>query len=192
MCVAVAMAATAVAGAVSAYGQYQSGVAQNAYYQYSANQKTQEATYDLNMGQKQSELIQDQAQIQGKQLATSQAETNASAIATEAAHGISGSGTAEDIAKSNLTKEQLDQTMLHYNADIKGWSTIEDAKGAAWTATNEATQDRFAGANAKRAGAIGATGTLLGTASSVAGLGYKAGLPGQNFSYANLSKNLLV
>ncbi len=173
---AVAAISTAVAGTVSAYGQYQAGQSQKAYYNYAANQKEQEASYDLSAGDKQSQLIQDQAQIQGKQLATSQAESNATAIATEAAHGITGTGTAEDITKSNLSKEQLDQSMIRYNADLKVWSTMEQAKGAAWTATNEATMDRFAGKNAARAGTIGAVGTLLGTAASVAGMGSKAGM----------------
>jgi hypothetical protein len=159
---------TAVAGAYSAYNQYQQGVAESKMYGYQAQVARQEGDLALRTGAKQSELIQDTAKMQGKSLKTEQAEFNASQSAAAAASGVGG-GTLEDIASSTLSKEQLDEAMLRYNANIKSWETEENAKFTNWSKQSEATQYDFAKKNAKKAGARNAFASLLGTASTVSG-----------------------
>lgn len=158
-----------VAGAgISAYGQYQSGLAQSKMYQYQQQQQTLQANYDVSIGNAQSQAIEETGNLQNKQLVQNQAQLEGSQKAAEGAQGTAGSVTAENIASSTFTKEQLDQQMLRYNTDIKAQSAQEQAAGEAWGATTTAGQDNLAATNAKVGGEYNAAGTLLGAAGSVA------------------------
>ena len=189
MCVpllAVAAAATVASGGYSAYTQYQSGAAQNKYYNYMAANANTEAGYALSEGQQalkvgetQSRLVQDQASREGKQLKTDQARFNASQRATLAANGVYGV-TAEDITTDTLSRERLDEMALRYNADVKSWEIGTDAKYKnqskqyqAWQSNVGADQLRYQGKAASYAGKTGAFSTLLSTATSVASMGVK-------------------
>ncbi len=186
--VGVAMAATAAAGGYSAYNQYQTGAAQNKYYNTMANNANTEARYALEEGEAalkvgdlQSKLIQDQASAEGKNLKTGQAEFNAKQRASFAAMGLSGVS-VEDITKNTLSKEKLDELTLRYNADIHSWETETDAKYKnqakkyqAWQSNIQADQLRYQGKAAFHVGKTGAATTLLSTAASVAMMGAMAG-----------------
>lgn len=190
------MLVTAAAGTFQAASQYQQGYAMSKYYSALQTSKQQEASYDLAIGQRQGELIEDTASIESKQLAVKQAEANASSQASAAARGVQGGATAEDIVKSNLTKEQLDQDLLKYNASVKEWGVNEQAKGAAWAANTEAAEYGASSKNAKVSGRNQAIGTILGTAASIgtagwlAGVGTKAASTGMNA--AKFSKGLFA
>lgn len=166
----VAMGATGVAGGASAYSQYQEGVAQSKYYTYQQDQTRQAAELALKQGEQQSNLIQDQGKMQGKQLATDQARFNSSQRAAMASMGLTGVS-AEDIINDTFSRQKMDELVLRNNADIKSWEVTEAAKNQNWTLNNEANLLGYAAKNAKRAGKRQAIGTLLGTASSVARLG---------------------
>lgn len=184
----VAMAATAAAGGVSAYSQYQQGAAQNRYYKQMAANSEIEAGYALaegeqalKVGRQQSKAVQDTASYQGKQLKESQAEFSAAQRAIMAANGVTGV-TAEDISNSTFNKQQLDEMALRYNADVKSWEVNTDAsyknqskKYQAWQSNIQAGQYQYAGKAAKYSGQVGAFTTLLATAASVASIGAFAG-----------------
>lgn len=170
MCIplaAAAIATTVAAGGYTAYSQYQNGQSQNKYYQYMADQQKQKATYDLKQGDAQSTAIQDQAKLEGKQLSSNQSEFNATQRAAMAASGLTGV-TAEDITNSTFTKEQLDQQLLRYNADLKSYGVNSQAKYNNWADLTQADQYSYAGKAANYAGKTSAFSTLLSTASSVA------------------------
>ena len=168
VCVPVIAAGLTIgSGIYNAFNQYQEGVAAKKYYDYQAGQAQQEGQLALQQGQKQSELIQDTAKVQGKQLATSQAEFNASQRAALGASGNIG-GSAEDVINSTFTKQQLDESLLRYNANVNSWQTTESAKYKNYALGVQADQYRYAGKNAKYAGKTKAFSTLLGTAASVA------------------------
>lgn len=186
MCVpliAVAAAATLASGATTAYSQYQTGAAQNKYYNYMAENSNTEAGYAVAQGQQaikngelQSKLIQDQASAEGKSLKTQQAEFNASQKATLAANGVYGV-TADDIQNNTLSKEKLDEMTLRYNADVKSYEVTTDAsyknqayQYQAWQSNVQADQYRYQGKASAQAGKTQAFTTLLSTASSVAAL----------------------
>lgn len=162
-----AVGLTAAAGGIGAYNQYQEGVATKNYYDAQAQQAQNEGQLALQQGQKQSELIQDTAKVQGKQLKTSQSQFNASQRAEMAASGLQG-GSAEDILNTSFNTQQMDEMALRYNANVKSWETTESAKYKNYALGVQADQYRVAGKNAKRAGKMNAFSTLLGTAGSLA------------------------
>lgn len=171
MCTPLAIAgATAASGLTQAYGQYQEGVANSKYYQYQADQARQEGKIAIERGQRQSELIQDTAKAEGKNLKTSQAEYNASQKVALAASGMSGT-TAENIALDSMNKQQMDEAVLRYNYDTKSYEVTEGAKYQKYASDVAADQYGYASKNAKRAGKMAAFNTLLGTAASVAAIG---------------------
>lgn len=166
----VAAGAMVAGGGYTAYNQYQEGAAAKKYYDYQADQTQQEAAAVLRQGEQQSNLIQDTAKVQGKELKTQQGEFNSSNRVLAAAMGMSG-GSLEDATSNNLSKQQMDEALLRYNADVKSWESKETAKNKNWALGVQADQLRYAGKNAKSAGKRQAIGTLLGTAASVAMLG---------------------
>ena len=154
---------------------------------YARNQ----ADESLRMGRLQSKLIQDSASQEGKQLKTSQAEFNAATRAQMAAMGITGV-TADDITTSNLSKQQLDELALRFNADSRSWEATTQAgynadaqKYSGWQSDIQADQYRYAGKAAKHAGKTQAFTTLLSTASSIASMG--SGAPKTSFSTGSSS-----
>lgn len=179
-----AIGLTVAGGASSAYSQYQTGAAQNKYYNQMAENSNTEAGYALAEGQQalkagelQSKLIQDTQAQEGKALKTQHAEFNAASRAALAANGVYGV-TAQDIETSNISKERLDEMALRYNADVKSWEVGVDAqyknqgkKYSAWQSNIQADQYRYQGKAAAYAGKVGAFTTLLSTAASVAAMG---------------------
>lgn len=187
MCTPLAVLATATTvggGLYSANAQNQSGVAMNSYYQSLAQQDRQLGASVIAQGERQSNLIQDQAAQEGKQLKTGQAEFNASTRAQLAANGVQGQ-TVNDIQNNNFTKQQLDESLLRYNADAKSYEARTKAAYDSYADNVQANNYDFQGRSAKAAGRTGAISTLLGTATSVANFGAAGGfskLPITRFS----------
>lgn len=157
-------------GAYTAYQQKKEGDAEGEYYNYLSNQSATHGNLATQRGQQQSELIQDQAARQGKDLKAQGAQVSASQKAGIAASGIdSSSVTAQDIASDTFSKQKMDEMALRYNSDVASWETETGAKYEKYGYDSEAGQYSIAGKNARKAGKTRAFSTLLGTASSVAG-----------------------
>lgn len=164
----VVMALTAVAGGYAAYGAQQQGKANQRMNEYQA--ATNEAQADLverNANQNIT-LTQDMAKNESKSLAAKTMEVQGLQKAALAANGVSGV-TAADISNDTISKADLDQQAIRYNADIKSYATKTDATNQSWALKSQAKQFRQAGKNAADAGNIAATSTLLNTATAVAG-----------------------
>lgn len=173
--VAVAVTTAVAAGGYTAYSQYQQGAAQQRFSNYQSAQEKLNAQAALNVAAKQSELVQDQQEFSGQDQAFNAARLVAAQRTTEAADGIaSNSVTAEDIAKDSFVKQRKDESMLKYNADLKSWSIETQGNEEAFQHTQQGTLDTYAGKAAKVAGQVAATGTLLSTAATVAGIGARA------------------
>lgn len=173
--VAAAIGTQVAAGGYSAYSQYQQGVAQKKYYNAMADQSNLEGEAKLAVAQKQSELVQDQAAQQGKQASIKGAQLNATQVADEAANGVTGV-TAQDIASDTFSKQKQDEIAMRYNADTKSWDIMTQGNYDKFAADQQDNQYRVAGANAKAAGKIAMTGTILSTAASVASTAMMAGM----------------
>lgn len=158
---------SAAGGVTSAVSSYRQGAAMDKYYNSLADQRVQEGQAAIDQAQRQSEVIQDTAKVEGKKLKTDQARFNSSVRAQLAAQGITGV-TAEDIVTGNLTNERMDEILLRRNADVKSWEARTQGNYANWQAQNEATQLRFVGKQEKRAGKMKMYSTLLSTAGSTA------------------------
>jgi len=163
-------------GLLSAFGNYQSGVANEKMYNYSAavadiNSKInmQNSDYALNVGER-----------QGVQYGMKAAQQRGKIITGQAASGLEvGSGSAKDVQDSQSTVTRMDLDTIRSNAA----KTAYDYRVAATSAQNQAAMDRAAAFNAKRAGNLGALGSLIGTASSVSSKwlqGKQAGLWGND------------
>lgn len=167
--VTIMMAATAISGGLSAYGQIQQGNAamESARYQSAVqrnnaimeeNRATQERMKgDTEAAQKRREV----ARLIGAQRAG------------VGASGVEMSGSYLDVLTDSATQGALDVAMIRYNAETR-------ARDYEFSASNLRAQSALTlaeGRNAKSASRIGAFGTLLGTASSVAGMWNTHGAP---------------
>jgi len=165
-------AATAASGAMQAYGQYQEGVAQSKQYKYMADQSKQQGDLAVSRGQIQSELIQNTASQENKNLKNNQADFNSSQRVALATQGQGGT-TAEDIVSNTVNNQILDEQALRYNADTKSYEVTEGAKYQKYANDAQAGQYDMASKYAKRAGKMSAFTTLLGSATQT-GMNYKA------------------
>jgi hypothetical protein len=164
------MAATAISGGLSAYGQIQQGNAamESARYQSAIqrnnaimeeNRATQERMKgDVEANQKRREI----ARLIGAQRAG------------VGASGVEMSGSYLDVLSDSATQGALDVAMIRYNAETR-------ARDYEFSASNLRAQSDLTlaeGRSAKQASRIGAFATLLGTASSVSGMWNTHGAPG--------------
>lgn len=164
-----AAALAAASGGLSAYGAYQEGKATDKYYKYLANQNDEEANAVLKAGEQKATIAQNEGAKQSADLGRDVSVTAGSQRAAMAANGLSGSVTAADLAGDTFNKAKMDEEAIRYNADSTAWGAKTDADFQAWQLKGQAESYRMAGKNAKRAGTIKMTSSLLDTASSVAG-----------------------
>jgi hypothetical protein len=157
----VGLGASLAGGLVSAYGAQQSGAAQQQMFNYQAAVAQINSKIDLQNS--------DYAINQGEQQATQYGMKEAQQFgAIRTAQGASNidvnSGSNAQVQSSERAVGAIDTTTIRSNAakvaydyDVK--STMD---------LNQSTLDTMAGINAKTAGDINATASLLGTAGSVA------------------------
>ena len=159
-----------LSGYLRAKAQKAEGKAQEAYYNYLAEQSRLEGDAALKIGQKQSELVQDVAKEEGKQLKKTQAQFNASQIAAMAASGVDVSSvSAQDVVSSAYSEQKLDELALRYNADMRSWGVKTEASYKNWAANVQAGQYEYAGKHARVVSKIKQRSTLLDTVSSLFG-----------------------
>lgn len=163
----IAMGATAVAGAVSAVGVYQSGQAQKNLMNYQAQAAQVQATSVANTAEANISGVQNQAALQATMLGRQQAIVAGSQKASTGAQGLGSSVTAANIATDTFTKQQMDQQTLQYNANVKSWNITNQANNQIWGLGVQGSLDKLGAANAAEAGDIGAGSTLLGSAAQV-------------------------
>lgn len=170
------MGMQAVSTGVSAYGQYQQGVAQQKMYNAQADAAAQQGQQVLKTAEMQTKAIQDTAKVQGKRQAESSAQALASQKAAMAAMGMDPSSvTAADITMDTVNKTKLDENLIRYNADVKSWETETAAANDNWALQTQSDQYRIAAKNAKTARNINVFSTLLGGAAQTGMAGYQMG-----------------
>ena len=161
---AVAMVASAVVGAYSAYesGQQQKalGESQNEWNQYQANQAIADANAEKSAAEVHAEKIRKLARIQAS-------EANASL----AGSGVEvGEGTAMNINEDIYANAEEDAVMTIFGGVDRSKRGINQAAG--YRATGE--QAQISGNAAARAGTLNAASSILGGAYGVA-KGWKTG-----------------
>lgn len=173
------LGAMAVAGGMQAYGQYQEGSSSNKYYQYLAGQSRLQGEAAVTRAQRQAEVVQDSAKLEGKEQAVKTAQTAGAQRAAMAAMGLDPTSvTGQDVTLDSYSKAKLDEAMIRRNADLQTWSLTEEGKFSKWAADQQADQYSVAGKQAKRAGKIGAFTTILATAASMGFGAHQMGMLG--------------
>lgn len=158
----IGIAGAAGGGILGAIGNIFSGDSNAAMYQYKAGMalldkqvQTQNANWAVQSGQVQSEEKGLQA---GENIAQTKVVQSASGFDVN-------SGTDSSVRSTQTSVAQYDQNIIRWDAAKTAYGY--EVKGAEDTA--EASLDMQAASNAKTAGEIGAFGSILGAASSVAG-----------------------
>lgn len=159
---AVSVGTSLVGGGISAYSRYQQGQSSSQMYNYRAgisdrNAKiaAQNAEYAMNQGQQEAAV---RGMKTGQQIGAARAKFGASNIAV-------GVGSAADTESSIEKIGAIDTATILNNAArvAYGYKIGEQQE------KEQASLYRSAGADAKKAGMIGALGSLVSTAGSVAG-----------------------
>jgi len=170
----IAIGTAVVAGGFTAYSAYQQGAASKAMREYQAQQEQVDAQQAYAVGQAQSEQVAQQGELNSQTLAFKNAQEVGAMRTAESANGITANSvTAENLAVNHFNKGQRDESMLSYNAQNKIWSIKTEAADNVFTDQQQASLDVLQGNNEMAAGEMQATGTLLSTASTVAGMRYK-------------------
>jgi len=159
------IAATAVGGGISAYGQYSGGQAQKQYYDFMARNAIQMANIARLKAGRDIMAGEQEAQKFGIQTAQIRGGTIARAGAGNVATGM---GSTAQVYMSQLAAGQEEQATARQTAGERAYG--EQVEAAAKVAG--AGADVFAGARAVTAGDISAFGTMVSTVGSVAGKWY--------------------
>jgi len=167
----VAMGAAALGGAVSAYGAYQQGQAQKNMMNYQAQAAAVQQQIVKQTAQANISGEMDQAALKATQLNRQQMAVKGAQAASAGAQGLDGSVTGADIAKDTFTKQQMDQSTLMYNANVKAWDITNQANANLWGLGAQEDQYSMGAEKAATAGDISATGSLLSSASQVGTIG---------------------
>jgi hypothetical protein len=159
------MIATAAGAGIQAYGAYQSGQAQKAYYNYQAGVQQQLATIANLKANRDIMAGEQEAQKYGIQTAQIMGGTTARAGAGNVA---TGTGSTALVRSAQLGAGQEEQATARQTAGERAYG--EQVEAAAKVAG--AGAERVAGAQAVTAGDIGAIGSIVGGIGSVAGKWY--------------------
>jgi hypothetical protein len=156
----IAIAATVVGTAVSAYGAIQQGNAAKE----AANYQAQVANNNAITANNNAIAAEQAGAVQAEQKQMQTGQTIGKIIASKAASGLDvNSGSSADLVASTADVGELDSETIRNNADktAYGYRT----QGQSYTA--QAELDQMQGDNAAAAGQIGAVSSLLSGASSV-------------------------
>lgn len=140
--------------AVSAYGQYQAGKA-----------RQQAANYNAAIAERNAEIAKDQADYEADRQASKLRRVVASQRVGYLANGVTVSGSAMDLLSDTVVQGELDRLAILYGGEVEAVNQYA-----------EAARERMAGAAARRAGTIGAFGTLLSGAGQSYGFGKELGV----------------
>lgn len=157
-----AIGLTVAGGAVTAYGQYSSGQAQDKAYQYKAGV----AQLNQQVAKQNADYYRKAGEVEAEKSGFASRWREGNIKAGQGASNIDvNSGTSSMVQDSQKEIGRWDQATIRSNAARRAYGA--EVEGINYSA--QANIDRMAGANAARAGGISAVGTLLGTAGSVAG-----------------------
>jgi hypothetical protein len=150
-------------------------LAQEGYYRTLANNAENNAMLAEVAGERQATNVRDAAAATYAQHLRGSKKLTGAQRAAAGAAGISGSVTAEDIARDTANTASLDEMAIRFNADSAADEVLRNAGLTALNLRAEADGYRMSGAEAKRAGKINYATTLIGGATSVASTAALAG-----------------
>lgn len=155
----------AVAAIFSAYSSIQQGNAQAAAAKYNAEMQAQNA----RTAEQQAQAAKTQGEAEKTAIQLKLAAMKGSARTGYAASNVAlGAGSPVDYEVDLADRANIDMNTIDYNTDLEAWKYRVQATDS----RNQSTLSGAKAANAKSAGYMGAVGSLLSGASSVAGAYY--------------------
>lgn len=164
-----AIALMAVSGVMQANSDLQEGKDQKNYYSHLAGTSRINAYLARASGEAESRTVGEQAAQQVGQLHEQGRDVVGSQKVALSAGGAGvGSKTGEQLVSDTLTKVNLDEMAIRYNADLKMKNLRLQAESTALNEESKATGYEMAGKNAKRSAKWNAFSTVLGSGSQIA------------------------
>ncbi len=154
-----ALAATAASTAVSAYGTYQQGQAENRRMEFNAKVEENNA---ISAGYAALQETQAAAR-EAEALREDRVRVLASQRSAVAASGLMISGSAVDVMGDTALASEKEIAMAYYKGQMGAYNQTQQASNF----RSQATLSRMSGQNAKRSGLYGAVGTTLSGAASI-------------------------
>lgn len=155
-----AIAATAIGGGVTAYGQYFGSQAQSAQYKY----QSAVAQMNAQIAQQNAKWAMDVGEIKAQQEGFKTAQQIAQTKAAQGASNLAVNvGSQVDVRASEADLGRYSEKLIRSDAARQAYGFEAQAAGD----IAQSHLDEMAAKNAKTAGYIQAAGTLLGTAGSV-------------------------
>ena len=142
--------------------------AQSGYYRTLANQADNSAMLAEVSGERQATNVKDAAAATYAQHLRGSKQLTGAQRAVAGAAGISGSVTAEDIARDTANKMSLDEMAIRFNADSTADEVLRNAGLTAMNLRADAGNYRMSGDEAMIAGKLNSYTSLIGGAASVA------------------------
>lgn len=168
--VIVAVAASAVVGAVSSYSQ---GQAAQKQAKREADYQDQMAAYNSKVQENSAIAIRDQTAAkldsQRRMVRMQQGKERASI----AQSGLSASGSLLDVYDQNAVFSELDMLNTQYSGEMDARGLAAQSQLTSWQGGQEASMSRQRGKNAARAGTMNAATSLLNGVSSAYGINAK-------------------
>jgi hypothetical protein len=162
-------------GAVSgAIGSVQNARAQASYFSYLSGQARLSAKLAKARGEMEARQAGDQEFYAMRDLNRRVDAARGSQAAVEAANGIAGSVTAQEIGKTTLDRAEIDREAIRYNADSKMIAARAGGDMAAFNERSQAGADDLSGGMARMAGSANAMSSILGGGGSLAAMWYRS------------------
>jgi hypothetical protein len=154
---------------MKAQSEIEAGKQEKQYNQYLAGVSRMNADLARASGESQARTVGAQTAEQVGQIHERGRDVvGAQKVALAAGGAGVGSKTAEQLVSDTLTKTNLDEMAIRYNADLKMKNLRLQAESTAMNEENKAEGYEMAGKNAKKAAKWKAFSTVLGTGSQVA------------------------
>ncbi len=171
---AVALGTKIVGRAVSASAAKEKGASDARYYSHLEGSAREQASLVLATAKAQTGFIAESAARETEAVRTTGRRIRGAQVAGFAASGVGGgSVTTMDVALDTLEREQVDEELIRYNANVVAWETNNQASMTAQGLILEAEGYRMAAGSARRAAKTDMWSTIIGTAADVAGTGMR-------------------
>lgn len=158
---AAGMAATILGGGVDAIGKISKGNSDSDMYQYKAGM----ALTNASIAQQNAEFTRTQGEKKQQYAGIQGAQKSGQIVAKQAANGLDTNfGTNVNVQQGQEWANREDQNNIRENSLRKAYGFDVEASSK----RQEASMDQRAASNSSKSGMIGAMGSIIGTASSVA------------------------
>lgn len=166
------LGASLAGGLMDAGAALGAGRADASSYQMQAQALENQAQLGLLAAERQNDYASDTAARQLRQIKQQGNQTRGAQRAAAGASGALGSGSLTELLLSSLSAQEQDEELIRLNTARGNYERTLQAQLAANAARGQAAQYRIAGQSARKAGALNAFSSVLGTAAQMGQMYY--------------------